>query len=181
MCEYKRIFPLPTANKFLEHTINLEHSCFNIFHIDIRFFRLVLVSRGWDGELSSADEQKQRRRIRTGLLLPGKQGYADVTCAITFDISKGRVEVSFPPSEDRHPFPRWPQHPAEMCTAHKRSTLCNLQVTNEFRPRPCKNLMCETLLTFSPLPSFRFFLKLSKSNAKMPGHFRRPGGHLYPW
>lgn len=33
------------------------------------------------------------------------QGYTNVTCALTFDISKGRVEVSFPLSEDRHPSP----------------------------------------------------------------------------
>lgn len=31
-------------------------------------------------------------------LLPGKRGYVDAACAATFDISKGRVELSFPPS-----------------------------------------------------------------------------------
>lgn len=67
-----------------------------------------------------ADEQEQCHRIRTGLL-PGKRGYVDATCAATFDISKGRVEVSFPPSEGRHT-PGVTQHPAEMCTTHKRST-----------------------------------------------------------
>lgn len=37
-------------------------------------------------------EQEQWDQVR--LVAPGKRGYIDAPCAATFDISRGRVEVS---------------------------------------------------------------------------------------
>lgn len=52
-----------------------------------------------DDNYYSTIEQKQQNCVQ--LPASGKQEYVDASCAVTFDISRGRVEV-FPPFQPRH-------------------------------------------------------------------------------